>query len=246
MQFGKCPVGAQHEDAFMEQLAKKQLNAFSRGHGFYFWNFKTDGNLEPRWSYIGAVEAGWIPKNLSLAILPDPLDGHCESKECKFKAGVDYYGGDLYALPTVSAEGCCEACRIEPKCRAFTYAGGTKFCYLKDGNVESHYFADFISGTYDPKWAIPGFEEGAAPIGDGEVLATELSASADGLDWLSAAPVVMAMAALGAFLAVKMVSKNRKPSAPVDESRMPQSQSAGYNYQLDATEEGFDFNARSI
>lgn len=46
----------------MQNLAKKKINAFSGiGHGFYFWNFRTD-LYEPYWSYMLALELGMIPK----------------------------------------------------------------------------------------------------------------------------------------------------------------------------------------
>ena len=47
----------------MTHLAYKKINAFAGvGHGFYFWNFRTD-LYEPRWSYMAALERGWIPKD---------------------------------------------------------------------------------------------------------------------------------------------------------------------------------------
>ena len=49
-------------DVVMTQLAYKKINAFSGvGHGFYFWNFRTDV-YEPSWSYMAALDRGWIPK----------------------------------------------------------------------------------------------------------------------------------------------------------------------------------------
>ena len=43
-------------------LAYKKINAFSGiGHGFYFWNFRTD-LYEPDWSYLLALQLGMIPK----------------------------------------------------------------------------------------------------------------------------------------------------------------------------------------
>ena len=46
----------------MTRLAYKKINAFSGvGHGFYFWNFRTD-IYEPSWSYMAALDRGWIPK----------------------------------------------------------------------------------------------------------------------------------------------------------------------------------------
>mmetsp|Transcript_49478 Transcript_49478/g.120105 ORF Transcript_49478/g.120105 Transcript_49478/m.120105 type:complete len:759 (-) Transcript_49478:186-2462(-) len=48
-------------DNVMWHLAHKKINAFSGiGHGFYFWNFRTDLE-EPTWSYLGALARGWIP-----------------------------------------------------------------------------------------------------------------------------------------------------------------------------------------
>jgi hypothetical protein len=56
-------------DFVMTRLAYKKINAFSGiGHGFYFWNFRTDV-YEPSWSYMAALERGWIPKDN----LNDPL-----------------------------------------------------------------------------------------------------------------------------------------------------------------------------
>ena len=45
----------------MIHLANKKISSFSLiGHGFFFWNFRTDLN-EPQWSYLLALERGWIP-----------------------------------------------------------------------------------------------------------------------------------------------------------------------------------------
>ena len=46
----------------MRQLALKKIDAFSGiGHGFFFWNFRTD-IYQPQWSYMEALERGWIPR----------------------------------------------------------------------------------------------------------------------------------------------------------------------------------------
>jgi hypothetical protein len=46
----------------MSRLALKKIDAFSGiGHGFYFWNFRTD-LYEPQWSYLAALDRGWIPR----------------------------------------------------------------------------------------------------------------------------------------------------------------------------------------
>ena len=46
----------------LRSRALKKISAFSGiGHGFYFWNFRTD-LYNPQWSYLLALERGWIPK----------------------------------------------------------------------------------------------------------------------------------------------------------------------------------------
>lgn len=58
----EAPHGRDATDEVMTNLAHKKINAFSGiGHGFYFWNFRTD-LYEPHWSYMLALERGWIPK----------------------------------------------------------------------------------------------------------------------------------------------------------------------------------------
>jgi len=61
-----APYGHDASDDVMKNLAQKKINAFSGfGHGWYFWNFRTELN-EPRWSFMLALEKKWIPKgNLS-------------------------------------------------------------------------------------------------------------------------------------------------------------------------------------
>lgn len=61
-----APVRLDDTDNVMKHLALKKIDAFSGiGHGFYFWNFRTD-LYEPQWSYIEALERGWIPRGDSL------------------------------------------------------------------------------------------------------------------------------------------------------------------------------------
>jgi len=58
----EAPRGRDGTDDVMKLLALKKISAFSGiGHGFYFWNFRTD-LYEPQWSYMLALERGWIPK----------------------------------------------------------------------------------------------------------------------------------------------------------------------------------------
>eukprot|EP00586_Coscinodiscus_wailesii_P004058 CAMPEP_0172488684 /NCGR_PEP_ID=MMETSP1066-20121228/18332_1 /TAXON_ID=671091 /ORGANISM="Coscinodiscus wailesii, Strain CCMP2513" /LENGTH=673 /DNA_ID=CAMNT_0013256063 /DNA_START=132 /DNA_END=2153 /DNA_ORIENTATION=+ len=56
----EAPPNRDATDEVMTKLARKKINAFSGfGHGFYFWNFRTD-LYEPHWSYMEAVKRGWI------------------------------------------------------------------------------------------------------------------------------------------------------------------------------------------
>mmetsp|Transcript_30668 Transcript_30668/g.74066 ORF Transcript_30668/g.74066 Transcript_30668/m.74066 type:complete len:722 (-) Transcript_30668:211-2376(-) len=58
----EAPRGRDGTDEVMTLLAHKKISAFSGiGHGFYFWNFRTD-LYNPQWSYMLALERGWIPK----------------------------------------------------------------------------------------------------------------------------------------------------------------------------------------
>eukprot|EP00571_Detonula_confervacea_P005164 CAMPEP_0172326904 /NCGR_PEP_ID=MMETSP1058-20130122/57965_1 /TAXON_ID=83371 /ORGANISM="Detonula confervacea, Strain CCMP 353" /LENGTH=709 /DNA_ID=CAMNT_0013043807 /DNA_START=43 /DNA_END=2172 /DNA_ORIENTATION=- len=58
----EAPRGRDGTDEVMSLLARKKISAFSGiGHGFYFWNFRTD-LYNPQWSYMLALERGWIPK----------------------------------------------------------------------------------------------------------------------------------------------------------------------------------------
>lgn len=57
-----APKHLDDTDTVMRNLALKKIDAFSGiGHGFFFWNFRTD-LYEPQWSYLAALERGWIPK----------------------------------------------------------------------------------------------------------------------------------------------------------------------------------------
>lgn len=56
-----APPHLDDTDDVMRNLAKKKIHAFSNiGHGFYFWNFRTE-LYEPQWSYMLALDRGWIP-----------------------------------------------------------------------------------------------------------------------------------------------------------------------------------------
>jgi len=58
----QLPKRLDDTDDVMTHLALKKIDAFAGiGHGFYFWNFRTD-LYEPQWSYMAALDRGWIPK----------------------------------------------------------------------------------------------------------------------------------------------------------------------------------------
>jgi len=58
----RAPPRYDDSDNVMKLLAYKKISAYSGvGHGFYFWNFRTDLD-EPHWSYLLAVKKGWIPE----------------------------------------------------------------------------------------------------------------------------------------------------------------------------------------
>eukprot|EP00588_Corethron_pennatum_P017258 CAMPEP_0194307134 /NCGR_PEP_ID=MMETSP0171-20130528/3994_1 /TAXON_ID=218684 /ORGANISM="Corethron pennatum, Strain L29A3" /LENGTH=820 /DNA_ID=CAMNT_0039059029 /DNA_START=105 /DNA_END=2567 /DNA_ORIENTATION=+ len=56
-----APNGRDASNEVMTNLARKKINTFfGIGHGFYFWNFRTELE-EPHWDYMEAVRRGWIP-----------------------------------------------------------------------------------------------------------------------------------------------------------------------------------------
>ncbi len=75
----------------MTNLAHKKIHVFSGiGHGFYFWNFRTD-LYEPEWSYMLALERGWIPKgDLTDSKITDACNGShmCVAKRDQLEENV--------------------------------------------------------------------------------------------------------------------------------------------------------------
>ena len=73
-----APKHLDDSDNVMTHLAHKKINAFSGvGHGFYFWNFRTDLD-EPHWSYMLSLQKGWIPKgNLN----DDKIQSACDRED---------------------------------------------------------------------------------------------------------------------------------------------------------------------
>jgi hypothetical protein len=66
--FGYCPTSCteffdEDDDIVTRNLAHKKLSSFNIGHGWYFWNFKTE--IDPKWDFMRSVERGWIPSNVA-------------------------------------------------------------------------------------------------------------------------------------------------------------------------------------
>ena len=77
----KAPRGFDASDDVMSRLARKKISTFSGfGHGFYFWNFRTELD-EPHWSYLQSLDKGWIPDGN----LNDPsIVNACEREDTNF------------------------------------------------------------------------------------------------------------------------------------------------------------------
>lgn len=59
--YGQCPVDQVWNHSDLVLLGYAKLFAFDySNHGQFMWNFRTE--LEPRWSYLEATAAGWLPK----------------------------------------------------------------------------------------------------------------------------------------------------------------------------------------
>jgi len=56
-----CPRDATKysTDKHLTKLGQDYLNTFNKHvHGHFFWNFRNE--LEPRWDYLKAYDAGWL------------------------------------------------------------------------------------------------------------------------------------------------------------------------------------------
>jgi hypothetical protein len=107
----QAPKHLDDTDNVMTHLAYKKISAFSGiGHGFYFWNFRTDVD-EPRWSYMLALEKGWIPKgNLNsekiqnACLAEDRFEYRCALKHgvaaSAVESAVDYILDDMNETAT--------------------------------------------------------------------------------------------------------------------------------------------------
>jgi glucan 1,3-beta-glucosidase len=98
--FGKCPVTSdnafeQEDDAdFTRNLNLKKLNAFALGHGWYFWNFKTE--IGTKWNFLALIRQGAFPKNVSRYADEDGVFSACDKEDkgefvCAAKRGVKKY-----------------------------------------------------------------------------------------------------------------------------------------------------------
>ena len=89
----------------MQNLAYKKINAFSGiGHGFYFWNFRTD-LYEPYWSYMLALELGMIPKGslndesiINACDREDSSDIHCVANKKALDVNIRGALGYIYEV----------------------------------------------------------------------------------------------------------------------------------------------------
>ncbi|RNA32892.1 Golgi-associated plant pathogenesis-related 1-like [Brachionus plicatilis] len=57
------------------------------------------------------------------------------SQTCSVMYNVDFYGNDLFSIPTIVAEinSCCQLCAITNGCRAWTFLPLNRVCWLKNG-----------------------------------------------------------------------------------------------------------------
>ncbi|OQR85743.1 glucan 1,3-beta-glucosidase [Achlya hypogyna] len=93
--FGYCPVNSQTSFdtdhlTFTTNMVRKKLNAFQVGHGWYFWNFKTE--LDMTWNFIQLCRLGAFPKNVSNYEVGE-VDNACLAEDkgdfvCRAKRGV--------------------------------------------------------------------------------------------------------------------------------------------------------------
>ncbi|OZJ01521.1 hypothetical protein BZG36_05463 [Bifiguratus adelaidae] len=49
--------------ADMRTFVERQMDAYEMGWGWFFWNFKTEYNINPHWDYFLDVDGGWIPQD---------------------------------------------------------------------------------------------------------------------------------------------------------------------------------------
>ncbi|RLN44751.1 hypothetical protein BBJ29_008688 [Phytophthora kernoviae] len=98
--FGKCPVTSNSsfnqldDKELTRSLTLKKLNGFALGHGWYFWNFKTE--FATKWSFLHLAREGMFPKNVSDYHESDGVEAACRKEDrgdfvCRAKRGVHQY-----------------------------------------------------------------------------------------------------------------------------------------------------------
>lgn len=70
----------------MTTLAAKLQSSYNSGHGWFFWNFRTE--IEPRWSFIDAHSRGWFQDDVSAFSAADALDACPPQTQAETRAGT--------------------------------------------------------------------------------------------------------------------------------------------------------------
>ncbi|ORX50120.1 glycoside hydrolase [Hesseltinella vesiculosa] len=65
-----CPTEDWHKfdkdtKLFLAKFAQRQMDAFERTYGWFFWTYKTEDHVNPHWDYLLGYEQGWMPKDAS-------------------------------------------------------------------------------------------------------------------------------------------------------------------------------------
>lgn len=114
--YGMCPKTSdnafnQDDDIeFTRNLNMKKLNAFAMGHGWYFWNFKTE--IGTKWNFLALLRQGAFPANVTDYKETDGVFSACDKEDkgefvCRAKRGVHEYelkNGLAYACNAVGIE----------------------------------------------------------------------------------------------------------------------------------------------
>nr|CCA27797.1 putative exo1 [Albugo laibachii Nc14] len=83
--YGLCPISSnssfsqEDDDHLKAQILRKQLNSWSVGHGYYFWNFRAE--LDRKWSFLELVERHLTPQNISSYKKEDEVLQACDQED---------------------------------------------------------------------------------------------------------------------------------------------------------------------
>ena len=77
---------------------------------------------------------------------------YCMITDC-FEHKIDYFGNDITSITTSSPEQCQIQCQSISHCRAWTFNGDDKNCFLKTSNSGKRAYPFATSG---PKYCIDG------------------------------------------------------------------------------------------